>query len=604
MTGRSAGIFAIAIAIGCHDPVGSTGDGGTAPDPLATGTTTGPGDDGSTTETPPPPPDEPEPDLPPPDPPLPPDLGSGEVPEHMPPRFTEVTVEAGLGELDPGQLLIPPFCVLDSLLGPPESTGDYCLPERFLGAAAVGDFDGDQWPDVYLSRMDGPDWLLHNEGDGTFVDVAAEVGLTQVHLTGGVAWLDIEGDGDLDLMLTTIGDARNYLYVNDGTGHFSEEAQARGFALELGMVHVGTSIGVGDYDRDGYLDVFVADWHSSVALGEGPDYDRLLHNLGAADPGVFEDVTAAMGIDMQAVSVETGAPPGAWGFSPAFVDLDGDLWPELALASDYGASRLWHNDGLSGFTDVTTMAGVGTDHNGMGSAFGDYDGDGDLDWFVTAIDSPSLEDPGNRMYRNEGGMVFSDATDQLGVRAGGWGWGTAMVDGDLDGDLDLVMAAGFPGSAYGEDPVRLWVNNGEGPWPELALERGLDFHRQGRGLVAFDYDRDGDLDLLVHSNTETPGLFRNDVETGTWLELRAAGQGGNSRGIGAQVRLWVSPGDEPQLRHIGVGSHYLGHAEAAAYFGLGDGEAPVHRVELRWPATGETWVMQDLPRNQRVLAIE
>ncbi|MEX1364631.1 MAG: VCBS repeat-containing protein [Nannocystaceae bacterium] len=596
---RSAWWAAVVLASGCTDPAvaeeaegSATGSSGAS---SGSSSSSSDGGDGPT------PTDETGPDrddLPPPDP-LPPDLGDGEVPEVVPHRFTEVTEAAGLSELDPGQLLIPPFCTLDNLLGPPEVTGDYCLPERFLGAAAVGDFDGDGWPDVYLSRMDGPDWLLRNQGDGTFVDVADSAGLTQAHLTGGAAWIDIEGDGDLDLMLTVVGDARNYLYVNDGTGHFSEEAQARGFALDYGMVHVGTSIGVGDYDLDGYLDVFVGDWHSSMALGPGPDYNRLLHNLGAADPGVFEDVTEAVGIDMQAVSTEVDAPPGAWGFAPAFVDLDGDHWPELALASDYRASRLWHNDGAGGFVDVTVMAGVGTDDNGMGSTFGDYDGDGDLDWFVTAIYSEDLAAPGNRMYRNDGGLSFTDTTDALAVRNGGWGWGTAMFDADLDRDLDLVMTAGFPGSVFGLDPVRLWVNTGAGPWPELAVERGLEFSRQGRGLLTFDYDRDGDLDVLVHSNTEHPGLFRNDVMTGSWLEVRAQGDSsGNSRGIGAEVRVWVDPGDAPLVRHIGVSSHYLGHAEAAAYFGLGEGTEPLHRVEVLWPATGETTVLDEVPRNQ------
>jgi enediyne biosynthesis protein E4 len=528
----------------------------------------------------------------------PPDLGSGEVPPPMPPQFVDVTVAAGL-DIDPGQLLIPPFCQLDNIDSDPADLGDYCLPERLTGAAAVADYDEDGWPDVYLTRMDGPDLLLRNGGDGTFVDVAAEAGFDPPHLTGGVAWLDIEGDGDLDLMLTAIGETRHYLYVNDGRGRFEEQGQARGVALETGLVRVGMSIAVGDYDLDGYLDLFLTDWRSSVALGEPVDHNRLLHNLGAAAPGFFEDVTALVGIELQSVSDAVGAPAGAWGFSPAFVDLDGDHYPELALASDFGTSRLYWNDGAGGFEDGTVAAGVGLDANGMGSTFGDYDRDGDLDWFVTAIWSPDFSTLGNRLYENTGNRFFIDATDARGVRDGGWGWGAAFFDGDLDGDLDLAMTGGWPGTVFSDDPVRYWLDGaGEGPWLEVAQDRGLHFARNGRGLVPLDYDRDGDLDLLVVANVEIPALFRNDASGGSWLEVRVEGPPGNPQGIGVEVRVQVAPDAPVQLRHIGVGSHFLGQAEAAAYFGLGPGRAPVHRMEVLWPSSGQTRVLEDVARDQ------
>jgi hypothetical protein len=208
------------------------------------------------------------------------------------------------------------------------------------------------------------------------------------------------------------------------------------------------------------------------------------------------------------------------------------------------------------------------------------------------------------MYRNEGDRTFTDVTDALGVRNGGWGWGTALFDSDLDGDLDLALAAGWPTTNFVADPVRLWINNGAGPWPELAVERGLEFERQGRGLVPLDYDRDGDLDLLVISHAESPALWRNEIEGSGWLELRIRGQGGNTQGIGAQVRVQAVPDGPYQVRHIGVGSHYFGQQEAAAYFGLGVGEAPVHRVEILWPASGQEQVLHDVARNQRLIVHE
>lgn len=597
--------------LGCADeevsaapPIGSSeGSTGSVTPPQSTDGSTGAGattgsstvydtDSGGTTTD-----DSPEPDLP----SLRADLG-GPLPKPAGLSFTEVTVAAGL-DLDPGQLLAPPFCTLDNVSSHPDDLGDYCLPERILGAVAVGDFDGDDWPDIYMTRMDGPDWLLRNQGDGTFVDEAAARGLDGDYLSGGATWLDIEGDGDLDLMLTVLGETRYFLYVNDGAGQFTEEALERGAAVATDIPHVGTGVGVGDYDLDGYVDMFVAEWHSSIAIGAGPDHNRLLHNLGAAAPGHFEDVTDAMGFDLQTISAQVGAPPGAWGFAPGFVDLDEDGWPELTLAADYGASRLWWNDGAGGFVDITNIAGVGTDDNGMGSTFGDFDGDGDLDWFVSAIWSVDLAQPGNRMYRNDGGLMFTDVTDLVGVRQGDWGWGASFFDPDRDGDPDLALTSGFPTAAFIDDPLRLWMNTGPGPWPELALAYGIDFSRQGRGLITFDYDRDGDLDVLVHSNTEQPGLFRNDIEAGSWLRIEAGGVGGNSQGLGARVEVQVQPNGPVQVQQIGVGSHFFGQGEASAFFGLGDGDGLVHRVTVHWPSTGDTTVVQGVVRNQ-VLLVE
>jgi len=567
-------------------------------------------------------PSEPEPtrDLPRPPPPsddgdstglepLPPDLGSDLPPIEPPPvyqRFVDVTAEAGL-LLDSGQFLIPPFCMLSAIYDPPGDAG-YCIPERFLGAAAAGDFDGDDWPDLYLTRMDGPGRLMRNLGDGTFEDVGAAAGLLHSEPVGGAAWLDAEGDGDLDLLLTSFGGYRHHFFVNDGAGSFTEEARERGLAVETEFVHVGMGIAVGDYDLDEHVDVFVADWRNPIVLGPGEQHNRLLHGRGAAAPGYFEDVSAAIGLDLEAVTLAVAGTPGAYGFAPAFVDLDDDGWPELALANDFGTSRLYWNNGAGGLVDGTLISGVGTETNGMGSTFGDLDGDGDLDWFVSSIWNPGTEDDGNRMYRNDGGLAFTDVTDALGMREGGWGWGAAFFDVDLDGDLDLSLAAGWPATPFSEDPVRLWLNPGPGaapgPWPDVAQERGLDFAEQGRGLVPFDYDLDGDLDLLVVANAEPPALYRNDVDGGSWLEVVAVGAGANTQSLGARVRVQAEPGAPWLLRYIGVGGHLFGQAPAVAHFGLPPGEDPLHRVEITWPASGRQEILMDVSRDQRLEAFE
>jgi hypothetical protein len=597
---RSSSLLALGWAFGCSsDPTPTAPAGGDE------STSTGSATTAETEPTPEPPDRRPNDDddssSGPPTPP-PPDLGPRLPPDPPPPqqRFVDVTAAAGL-DLDPGPFDIPPFCMLSTLYDPPGEHG-YCIPERFLGAAAVGDYDLDGWPDLYLTRMDGPGRLMRNRGDGTFEDLAQSAGLDVPTPVGGAAWVDIEGDGDLDLMLTSFGGTQHHLYVNDGAGHFDEEATERGAAVQTSDVHVGMGIAVGDYDLDGHVDMFVADWRNSLLLGPGQQHNRLLHNLGAEGPGQFEDVTAAMGIDLEGVTLALILTPGAFGFSPAFVDLDDDGRPELALTNDFGTSRLYWNDGAAGLHDGTLLAGVGTETNGMGSTFGDIDGDGDLDWFVSSIWNPGTIDDGNRMYRNDGDRTFTDVTDVLGVREGGWGWGAVFFDADLDGDLDLALAAGWPATPFSDDRVKLWINGGPDgePWTEMAVDRGLDFARQGRGIVPFDYDLDGDLDLLVVANTEPPALYRNDVDGGSWLEVRAVGAGGNSQSLGARVRVQVEPGAPWQVRQIGVGGHFFGQGRAVAHFGLPPGAAPLHRVEVRWPASDRQVMLSDVDRDQRL----
>ena len=521
-----------------------------------------------------------------------PELPSPKIPTST---FVEVTEAAGLS-FDPGRLQNAPHCIIDHVASP--QGGDYCVPERFLGAVAVGDYDGDGWPDVYFTAIGRAGILMRNLGDGTFADATMAAGLDAAPRAGGIAWADIEGDGDLDLMLTNFGGLAHRLYVNDGHGHFADEAARRGVEFRSSRQHTGTGIAVGDYDRDGYVDLFIAQWRSSLIMGPSADYNRLLRNRGAEAPGYFEDVTAAQGFDFQAVAAEAGAVPGAYGFAPAFVDLDGDGWPELAVTGDYGTSRLfWNDEGT--FVDGTDDSGVGTDKHGMGSAFGDYDGDGDLDWFVTAIE---LYDGtgGNRMYRNDGARAFTDVTDPLGVRNGGWGWGTSFFDAELDGDLDLTMAAGWPNQHFGEDPVRLWRNDGpDGPWPETTAAQNLLYTDGGRGLVTFDYDRDGDLDVLVHGNTESPALFRNDTDGGRWLVVDPVGEAANAEALNTVVRVQVDEDGPWQVRHVGVGSQLFGQGESEAHFGLGAEALRVHQVEVTWPS-GATATRTQVPVDQRL----
>lgn len=239
----------------------------------------------------------------------------------------------------------------------------------------------------------------------------------------------------------------------------------------------------------------------------------------------------------------------------------------------------------------------------MGSVIADVDGDGHLDWFVTAVSYPTASgrcpsgDPtsqcsGNRLYLGDGAGGFEDATDRFGVRHGFWGWGTAAEDFDHDGDRDLVMTAGFQqevptGSPFYDpfftDPMRLWLQpeSGAAGWPQVAHAAGLVDRGQGKALVAFDHDRDGDQDVLV-VNTETgPVLYRNDTPTGSgWLTVRPVTASGMASDRGVQVRVTDASG-RAQSRWVSTGGSYAAHVPAEAHFGFGDVAGPV-TVELSW----------------------
>jgi hypothetical protein len=522
---------------------------------------------------------------------------AGAAPAAAELAFTDVTADAGVLYLQ-GQapLFFPEL---------PSGLAGFSMN----GGAAVGDVDGDGWPDLFVTRVDAPDLLFRNRGDGTFEDFSGEAGLDDFDLhTNGAVFADFDNDDDPDLYVTALVHDRFFLFVNDGTGRFREEAVPRGAALQTEVFHFGQSVATGDYDRDGWLDLHTDEWRNNThGLGGTPSHARLLRNLGS---GFFEDRTEGAGVLLDGLEAGLPRAVGTYAFASAFVDLDRDGWQDLAISSDFGKSRLFWNNGDGTFTDGTEAAGVGTDQNGMGSTFGDYDGDGDLDWFVTAVGEPPAGQPaclttktGNRLYRYEGERIFSDATDEAGVRQGFWGWGTVFFDYDNDGDLDLVMTNGWANNPCAVDPMRLWRNDG-GVFTEVSADLGVTETRRGMGLLTFDYDDDGDLDLFVVHNTDEPVLYRNDGgNENDWLRVAVEGTVSNRDGIGARVVLTAETGGPAQVREIGVASHFLGQSERVAHFGLGAAGGPVAEVRVEWPS-GRTQVFRDVPRRSTLRARE
>ncbi len=408
---------------------------------------------------------------------------------------------------------------------------------------------------------------------------------------------------------------RFYLFINDGAGSFTEEALARGAAIDGSDAHFGFSVTFGDYDRDGWLDIHTTEWRQDADNPQSARSNaRLLRNRGSAAPGYFEDRTDSAGVALEGVPIGVPGVSGVFALTSRFADLDADGWPDLLITSDYGTSRLLWNAGDGTFRDGTASAGVGTEEQGTGSAVGDYDGDGFLDWFVTSLfytcdpgDPSCVDGTGNRLYRNEGSRSFSDQTDVAGVRDGGYGAAAALYDLENDGDLDLVMTNGdfaAPGVAV-PDPLRVWANDGSGQMTEISQAVGMTDEGSGRGLLTFDYDADGDLDLFVVNNAGSPVLYRNEIGgLNGWLRVKTQGTDSNRDGIGAMVLLWTDAAAQPQIREISAGSHFLGQSERTAHFGLGPGSDPVDRVVVYWPATQRVNEFTDVARNSTLVAVE
>jgi hypothetical protein len=526
------------------------------------------------------------------------------------PTFTDVTAAAGVAYVQFG--------------GTDPSIENH--PIYMSGGAAAGDVNGDGCVDLYVTRLGPRDFLFLNQCNGTFAEGGVAAGLTVQLLSNGAAFGDVDNDGDLDLYVTSLGSTRYHLFINNGSGQFTEQAVARGAAISGTDPHFGFSVSFGDYDRDGWLDIHVGEWrHAMYNPTAAPSNARLLRNRGIAQPGHFDDVTASAGVVLDGIP---GTRTGTFPFSPRISDLDNDGWPDLVLTSDFEEGRLFWNDADGTFSDGTVAAGVGTDENGMGAAIADFDGDGLLDYFVTSIYDSRPECPafvltrwgcsGNRLFRNLGNRTFADVTDTHGVRDGGWGWGAAFFDYDNDGDPDLVMTNGqiFPfqeGTPSGEaeeifhdDPMRLWRNDGAGAWPEVAASSGITHTGSGKGLLTFDYDADGDLDLFVVTNSGQPVLYRNDGgNDNDWLRVKVVGRSSTKEGIGARVEVRATPVSPVRMQEVDAGSHFLGQSEKTLHFGLGPGTpgAVVHQVTVVFPS-GRTRTLEFVSHNTTVEVVE
>ncbi len=525
-------------------------------------------------------------------------------------RFRDVAAEAGLTDIM--------RCGRDD-------RKDYII-EALGGGVALLDYDRDGLLDAFFvsgSTLEGfppgehpSNQLYRNKGDGTFSNLTDAAGLRSEGWGQGVCAGDYDNDGFEDLFVTYLGP--NRLYRNTGRGTFTEVSASAGITPG---VRWSTGCAFLDYDLDGWLDLFVANYlvfdkDRIPAKGSAPscrwkgqpvlcgprglpgESNQLFRNLGE---GRFADVSQASGIATVTDRYSLSVTP---------LDFNSDGWMDVYVAVDSQASLLWENRGDGRFEDVAVFAGAALDEHGgvqagMGSAGADLDGDGELDLIKTNF----IEETSNIYLRN-GPMAFEDRVHAMGagVSIGYMGWGVGIFDYDRDTWPDILVVNGHihpeieplvPGNPYRQE--RLLYRNLSGRRLEVVRGPGLSAAHSSRGLALGDYDNDGDVDAFVNNMNERPSLLRNDTPGGAFLSLRLVGTRSNRSAVGARVT--VVAGNRNLVQEVRSGSSFLSSSDLRLHFGLGDHER-ADRIEIAWPYRGSLDSLHDVAAGQFIEVTE
>jgi enediyne biosynthesis protein E4 len=490
-----------------------------------------------------------------------------------------------------------------------------------LGAAvSVADFDGDDWPDLYFtnSRFGEPNALYRNKGDGTFENVAASAGLADLNRPGegvsmGAVWGDIDNDGREDVLVYRYGYLS--LFHNVDGKRFEDVTERAGLHR---WVNSNGAIWL-DYDRDGKLDLYVTAYfrsdidlwhlastrimHKSFEYADNGGKNLLFHNLG---DGKFEDVTARMGVGST-----------RWTLAAASADLDGDGWPDIYLANDYGPEELYHNDQGKRFTLVASAGLESESKSGMSVTLGDAFNRGRLDAYVTNISERGYIFQNNNLRVNDlrESRRFRNVAEGA-VADAGWAWGAQFGDFNNDGANELFVANGFisadrnqsywyamskiaganarffedastwpafgNASLSGYERSRVYLNRGVAGWVDVADRVGVNDLYDGRAVALGDLFNRGAVDVVVANQNQPALLYRDQTDSSNhWIAFKLVGTRSNRSAIGAEVTIEAT--GLVQRRVVDGGSGFASQNDRRPHFGLGKREW-VDRVVVDWPS--------------------
>jgi hypothetical protein len=500
------------------------------------------------------------------------------------------------------------------------------LLEEMGGGVALFDYDNDGWLDIFLVNGTSLDpavrnrnptsYLFHNNRDGTFTDVTKKAGLTRSGWGQACCVGDYDNDGNDDLFVSYWG--RSVLYHNNGDGTFTDVSEKAGVAGSESRWGAGCCFL--DYDKDGHLDLFVANYlnfdparapkpgeavycnYNDIPVPCGPQgfsggTNILYRNRG---DGTFQDVSEESGIarprgPASMVFVNRNwQPTGSYGMGAAAADFDNDGWPDIYVACDSAPSLLYRNNHDGTFREVAVPAGCAFDENGvaqsgMGVAVGDYDGDGWLD-----IARTNFTDQLTTLYRNYSKGAFEDSSIKagLGVNRKYLGFGVGFLDYDNDGWKDLFIANGHVYSQIANkklhvtyrQPKVLYRNLGNGRFEDVSAKAGPGVRNEnlGRGCAFGDFDNDGDVDVILNNLDGPPTLLRNDGgNKNNWIMFKCVGTRSNRSAIGTRIR--VTAGEHTQIDEVMSGSSYYSQNDFRLHFGLGR-VSKADRVDVTWPS--------------------
>jgi hypothetical protein len=482
------------------------------------------------------------------------------------------------------------------------------IVESSGAGAAFLDYDQDGFIDLYvcsgtwvkgLNSGEKPEEMPHNHlyrnrGDGTFEDVTKKAGVGGPWYSMGVTVGDYNNDGYPDMFVSNYG--TNVLYKNNGNGTFTDVTKK----AKVGGGENDFSVGAVwfDYDNDGFLDLYVGNY-----LNFDPNYKYYYAPDGFPGPlaydaqpdilyhnngdGTFEDVTKSMGItDRDGRAMGVGA-----------IDYDDDGFVDIYVANDHSMNYLWHNNGGKGFTDMGTPSGTAFGQSGesavsMSVDFADYTGSGRMDMFIS-------DDKYCRLYENLGNGIFSDKSYPSGIAmpAGQYvGWSSSFIDYNNDGLVDIFKANGALKHLYGQED-QLFENIGNGKFKDVSTESGKYFQKElvGRGACFGDYDNDGDIDgYIVNLNDRGAFLRNNKGNQNNWLEIKLIGTTSNRDGIGARIKI-ISGGKEQTTQKKST-TGYLSQNDPRIHFGIAKNNL-IEKIEIKWPS-GKVQILENIKANQ------